>query len=436
MLEITAKADLLVEKYNMLSNGDFVVIGVSGGADSMALLSYFLSIKEKYNLRLLVANVEHGIRGKDSVDDTEFVKRFCENHNVDFKSISINAVQGAKQNSMGVEEYSRLKRYEFFNSFNPDKIATAHNLSDNVETVLFRISRGTSLKGLCGIPPVRDNIIRPLLTCTGEEIRLACQNAGIPYRIDSTNFDDAYSRNHIRQNIVPLFKKLNPSFEKTVLRLIESVNEDESFINSTADSCYIECFKNNALNVDKLNSYDIAVTKRIIVKYLSSFGIGVDGFHLNEIVNLLKLNGKLQISDDNFVICEKGFLRHAKMNETIDFCSINVNKKIISYDEFLNNCKLWHKEFDFFCDCDKINGNIYIRGRKTGDSISPAGRNCTKTLKKLFNELGINIENRASVPVICDDSGVIGVYGYCVDERVKTDSSTKNILLLKILLED
>ena len=113
-----------------------------------------------------------------------------------------------------------------------------------------------------------------------------------------------------------------------------------------------------------------------------------------------------------------------------------MNKKIISYDEFLNNCKLWHKEFDFFCDCDKINGNIYIRGRKTGDSISPAGRNCTKTLKKLFNELGINIENRASVPVICDNSGVIGVYGYCVDERVKTDSSTKNILLLKILLED
>ncbi len=436
MLEITAKADLLVEKYNMLSNGDFVVVGVSGGADSMALLSYFLSIKEKYDLRLLVANVEHGIRGKDSVEDTEFVRKFCEINNVDFQSVSINAVKEAKLNSMGVEEYSRLKRYEVFNSFNPDKIATAHNLSDNIETVLFRISRGTSLKGLCGIPPVRDNIIRPLLTCTGEEIRLACQNAEIPYRIDSTNYDDAYSRNHIRQNIVPLFKKLNPSFEKTVFRMIESINEDEASINSIVDGCYIECYKCNALNVDKLNSYDIAVTKRIIIKYLSSFGIGVDGFHLNEIVALLKSSGKLQISDNNFVVCEKGILRYAKMNQTIDFCKINMNKKTISNDEFLNNCKLWCKEFDFFCDCDKINGNIYIRGRKTGDTISPAGRNCTKTLKKLFNELGINVESRASVPIVCDDSGIIGVYGYCVDERVKTDSSTKNILLLKILLED
>lgn len=436
MLEITAKADLLVQKYNMLSHGDFVVVGVSGGADSMALLTYLLSKREEYSLRLLVANVEHGIRGKESVEDTEFVRNFCKDNNVEFRSISINAVDEAKQNSMGVEEYSRIKRYEFFNSFNPDKIATAHNLSDNVETILFRMSRGTSAKGLCGIPPVRENIIRPLLTCTGEEIRQACKVANIPYRIDSTNFDDAYSRNHIRQNIVPLFKKLNPSFENTVSRMIESINEDEAFIESAVDNCYNDCCIDNTLNVQKLNSYNIAVTKRIIVRYLSSFGIGVDDLHLKGIVNLLRSGGKLQISNNHFVVCEKGSLRYAKMNRTVDFDSINVNKKIITNEEFLTNCKLWRKEFDFYCDCDKINGNIYIRARKSGDTVSPAGRKCTKTLKKLFNELGINIENRASVPVICDESGVIGVYGYCVDERVKIDSSTKNILLLKILLED
>lgn len=436
MLEITAKADLLVKKYNMLSDGDFVVVGVSGGADSMALLTYLLSKRKEHNLRLLVANVEHGIRGKDSIDDTEFVKNFCKDNNVEFHSVSINAVKEAKQNSMGVEEYSRLRRYEFFNSFNPDKIATAHNLSDNVETVLFRLSRGTSIKGLRGILPVRDNIIRPLLTCSSEEIRQACQKSEIPFKVDSTNFDDTYSRNHIRQNIVPLFKKLNPSFENSALRLIESINEDEEFIDLTVDKLYFECFENDALNVEKLNSYSVSVTKRIIIKYLSSFGISIDSTHLNAIVSLLKSKGKFQIADDNFVICEKGTLRYAKMNQTADFCFENVNEKIISNEEFLNNCKLWHKEFDFYCDCDKINGNIYVRSRKPGDTISPAGRKCTKTLKKLFNELDIKIENRALVPIICDDSGVIGVYGYCVDERVKPDLSTKNILLLKILLED
>lgn len=436
MLEITAKADLLVKKYNMLSHGDFVVVGVSGGPDSMALLCYLLSKREELDLRILVANVEHGIRGKESVADTEFVKQFCKSKDVEFATISINAVDEAKQNSLGVEEYSRIKRYEFFNSFNPDKIATAHNLSDNVETVLFRMSRGTSAKGLCGIPPVRDNIIRPLLTCTGEEIRQACKNSGIPFRTDSTNFDDAYSRNHIRQNIVPLFKRLNPSFETTVSRMIESINEDESFIKSVVDDCYEQCFDNGSLNASLLNYYDVAVAKRVIIKYLSSYGVAVDDYHLGGIVELIKSNGKFQIANDNFVVCEKGRLRYAKMNQTVDFDNLFVNKQIITNEEFLTNCKLWREKFDFFCDCDKISGNVYVRGRTENDKISPAGRGCTKTLKKLFNELGINIEKRACVPIICDDKGIVGVYGYCVDERVKPDSSTKNILLLKILLED
>ena len=118
MLEITAKADLLVKKYNMLSHGDFVVVGVSGGPDSMALLCYLLSKREELDLCILVANVEHGIRGKESVADTEFVKQFCKSKDVEFATISINAVDEAKQNSLGVEEYSRIKRYEFFDKIN------------------------------------------------------------------------------------------------------------------------------------------------------------------------------------------------------------------------------------------------------------------------------------------------------------------------------
>lgn len=436
MLEITAKADLLVKKHNMLSDGDFVVVGVSGGADSMMLLNYLLKKREEYNLRILVANVEHGIRGKESVDDTEFVKEYCKSRNVEFKCIAINAIEEAKQNSMGVEEYSRMRRYEFFNSLSPDKIATAHNLSDNIETVLFRMSRGTSTKGLCGIPPVRGNIIRPLLICGGEEIRQACIADGIPFRIDSTNFDDAYSRNHIRQNIVPLFEKLNPSFESAASRMIDSINEDEQFVDGYVQNIYGDCIESGKIKVSKILSYDTAVQKRIVIKYLSSYNVSVDDLHLRGIIDLLKEKGKYQIANNDFLICEKGFLRYAKMNKTVDFSSVNVNKKIISGEEFLTNCKLLRKEFDFYCDCDKINGSIYVRERKTGDVISPSGRKCTKTLKKLFNELNINIEDRASVPVICDEVGVIGVYGYCVDERVKADSSTKNILLLKILLED
>ena len=141
MSEIITRVDETVKKYDMLEQGDFVVVGVSGGADSMLLLWYLLKRQKQYNLRILVANVEHGIRGEESLFDTEFVKEFCKKNNVQFKSLSVNAPKEAKALSMGVEEYSRKIRYEFFSSFSPDKIATAHNLSDNVETFIFQSSQ-------------------------------------------------------------------------------------------------------------------------------------------------------------------------------------------------------------------------------------------------------------------------------------------------------
>ena len=436
MLEITIKADELVKKYNMLSNGDFVVVGVSGGADSMALLSYLLEKRSEYNLRLLVANVEHGIRGQESLDDTAFVEDFCKKNNVKFKTISIDAINGAKENGMSVEEYSRKMRYEFFHSLNPDKIATAHNLSDNVETILFRLSRGTSIKGLCGIPPVRDNIIRPFLNLTGEEIRSECKKSDIPYRIDSTNSDNNYSRNNIRNNIIPLFKEMNPSFEQTVLRLIESVCEDEDFLQKSAKSCFDECFKKNTLNVQKLREYSSSVAKRVLIEYFALYDVKLDENHLNGVYSLLFKPGRFQIRGNVFAISDKKRLRIAYFEEKICFDELIVNKRVISREEFLINYELLRKEFDFYCDYDKICGNLFIRSREDGDSISPANRNCTKSLKKLYNEYKINVEERESIPLVCDEKGIIGVYGYCIDERVKIDSDTNNVVLLNIYTED
>lgn len=435
MLDITAKADKLVEKYNMLSYGDYVVVGVSGGADSMVLLEYLISKKDEYNLRLTVANVEHGIRGQESVDDTAFVKEYCTNKGLDFSSLSINAVEEARQCGMGVEEYSRKRRYEFFESFNPDKIATAHNLSDNVETVLFRMARGTSAKGLCGIPAVRGKIIRPLLSCTGDEIRKACKSALIPYRIDSTNSDVAYSRNHIRHNVIPQLEKLNPLFTDAASRMIASVNEDEDFINICVEEAYSICFSDGRLITDRLKKQHPAILKRVIIKYLNLFDVSVDELHLNGILNCIRNYGKYQIAGNGFVICDKNCFRYTLLGNNEEKQLI-VNKCVINHQEFLTNCKFYINQFDIYFDCDKISGNVYARFRKTGDKISPAGRDCTKSLKKLYNELSIDVEKRDSIPVICDDNGVIGVCGYCVDERVKADEETKNILLLKISLED
>ena len=432
MHEIMNKIDLTVDKYNMLSYGDTVVIGVSGGADSMLLLEYFIQVKEKFNLNLIVANVEHGIRGEESKRDTLFVRDYCEKHDIEFKSISVNAVKEAENQGKSVEEVSRKIRYDFFASLNPDKIATAHNLSDNVETVLFRLSRGTSIKGCCGIPPVRENIIRPLLNCTSEEIRTACKHLNIEYMIDSTNSDFQYSRNYIRGQIITDFESLNPSFERVMNRFINSVNEDNEYLEKTAQDCFELCYVDNTLDVDKLNSYHISIIKRVIVKYLEMNNLSVDEIHLSGIVDLLNKQGKYQIKNDYFAICSNKRLRIAKFVENIDFSKITLKKRIVASADFLINCELLAKEFDFYCDCDKISGNVSVRSREEGDTISPANRNCSKSLKKSFNEHKVNIEQRPNIPVFIDDLGIIGVKGICCDERVKTDNDTKNVLLIKV----
>ena len=429
MSEITIRIDETVSKFNMLSRGDFVVAGVSGGADSMLLLSYLLKKREELELRLLVANVEHGIRGAESEKDSAFVERFCREMGVEFRCLRINAPALAREAGEGIEEYSRKRRYEFFESFSPDKIATAHNLSDSVETVLFRLSRGTSINGCCGVPAVRGIVIRPLIELSSDEIRQECRNKGIPFVVDSTNSDNSYSRNYIRNVVIPDFEKLNPSFESAVKRFIESCSEDNEFLTEAAAKCFEECLADNALDIEALKKYHKAVIKRAISTLISQNGIIPDELHLNGVYELLFKRGKYQIKGSLFAISDLKRLRIENIRTRICF---TVEQKTVCVDEFLNNFKTIEKEFDFYCDCDKIIGSVFVRSRQEGDRITPHKRNCSKSLKKLFNELKIPEDKRIYHPVIADIEGVIGVAGICADERVAIDEKTKNVLLLNI----
>ena len=262
-----SKVKETINKYNMLQKGDRVAVGVSGGADSMALLNILLLLKNEYEIDIAVAHIEHGIRGKESLDDALLVESFCNDNNIEFHKLSINAVEEAKEANLGVEEYSRNKRYEFFSSLGCDKIATAHNLTDNIETVVQRIARGTGLKGLCGIPPVRDNIIRPLINITSEEIRDYCNANSVCYRVDSTNLTDDYSRNFIRNNVLPLLKSLNWGYQISFNSLINDLNEDYRYIENCVDNAYEGVVSERGISVSGLKKLDAAISKRIIKKY-------------------------------------------------------------------------------------------------------------------------------------------------------------------------
>lgn len=417
-----------IEKYNMLTKGDRVVVGVSGGADSMLLLNLLLEIKNDYDITVEVAHIEHGIRGKSSVDDAKFVENFCIKENVPFHLLTIDATAEAKIYGKSVEEYSRIKRYEFFNSLNCDKIATAHNFDDNIETVLFRLSRGTGLKGACGIPAVRDNIIRPLIEITSKDIRSFCDDNDIQYRIDETNLSNEYSRNYIRNVIVNDFEKLNDSFCDNLAAFIEDCKDDYDFIESASQSAYIKALEDNALDKNVLKTLHPAVSKRVINMYFEDNGVALDRLHLNECMCLIDKSSRCEIKKDIFALSDKRHIRIAEFNNS------NNNKR---YDtKILKKFEFNPQNVDFYCDYDKINGSITVRNRLPGDYISPAGRGIGKTLKKLLNECGVDVEKRDSLLIICDEKGVIGVEGICCDERVKPDDSTENFLIMTVSLED
>ena len=417
-----------VEKYNMLSKGDRVLIGVSGGADSIALLEFFVSVKEKYDLDICVAHIEHGIRGEDSVSDAEFVENYCKKLGVKFYLKTIDAPNLAKKAKMGVEEYSRMARYDFFNTIECDKIATAHNLTDNIETLLFRLARGTGLKGACSIPAVRGKIIRPFIEVSSSEIRKWCNDNNIPYRVDCTNSDSAYSRNLIRLEILPLFEKLNANYQDNIDDFISDVNEDYSFIDNYVKSIYPKIVKDNEIDLPKLNELDLPIKKRILIMFFNENGYSLNRIHLQSVIDITLKSGKSQIKENVFAISAKGKIRLAKFND--------LNKKDKFVTKILNIDEFKDKNIDFYCDCDKIIGNITIRARQAGDRIKPAGRNVSKTLKKLFNESAYPIEKRDEKIVVCDDFGIVGVIGLCADERVKVDCNTAKILTIKLPSED
>lgn len=421
---------------NLISENDTVLIAFSGGADSVFLAEFLLSIKEKYSLTLKAAHIEHGIRGEESLHDCHFVEDCCMKNNIECFTLHINAVKEAKAAGKSVEEYSRNRRYAFFNSIECDKIATAHNLSDNIETLFFRLARGTSIKGLCSIPRKRGKIIRPLLDISGYDIRSVLDENGITYCVDSTNRSNDYSRNYIRNSILPLFSEINADYENSLKRFIESVNQDSDFIEMEADKAFEAVFHKGSVCIAALKKYHISVIKRVLLKLLSYYNLKADEFHLNEIVNLLYTPSRVQISGSFFAVSNKDSLRIADLSDVDKSIEFHIKKEKYSFNDFLNICELYGKKFDFYCDCDKIVGSVSVRSRRNGDKISPAGRNCSKSLKKLFNELSIPVESREKTPVITDDNGVIGIYGFTADERVKISSSTKNVLVVNVSMED
>lgn len=294
---------------SFMEDNSAIVVAVSGGADSVALLHALCSLKEETGLRIYACHINHNLRGEESDGDEQYVRSLCESLGVPLKVYSIDVRGNAKKHE-STEETARKLRYECFEKEAAEKnalVATAHTASDNAETVIMNIIRGTGTKGLCGIPARRGYIIRPLLGCTREDIEEYCKSNSLRYVTDSTNLSDDYTRNKIRHNVIPLLSEFNPSLLTAFTRMTEAVTDDNAFIERFSEEMAAECYDGDGkYDSRKLSALEKPVLRRIISRILKDSDIEPSALRIGQCEEIIhKGLGKVNLCKNKFAMVRK-----------------------------------------------------------------------------------------------------------------------------------
>ena len=440
--------------YNMISKGDSIIVGVSGGADSVALLVFLCSVRDDLNLTLTAVHVNHGIRGNEAQRDEDFVKSLCAHLDVECDVCKYDIPTICKDEKTSEELAGRKYRYKTFfdvlNQKNANKIAVAHNKNDSVETILIKMTRGCSLNGLRGIAPVNGQIIRPLIEMSRDDIEQYLDAHGISYVTDSTNNENKYTRNIIRNCVIPHLQNINPGFINTVYANAKNIACDDDFIEECASSYYEKCVSVSGENiiVDFSTESEInnAVKKRILIYAYSKLKGDKNDFeqkHIDILINAHSTGKIYNIGNGISVLSEYGKLIFKKdVDEATNSCSINitdVDDKIYNFNnmrikfELLDNTVMRDKKC-VYVDYDKIaSSTLTLRTRQDGDKFSPSGMTGIKKLKKFFIDIKLPKSVRDSVPILCADEKIVAVLGYRVDSAYLTCDKTKRMLKISFL---
>ncbi|MEA1939094.1 MAG: tRNA lysidine(34) synthetase TilS [Candidatus Caldatribacteriota bacterium] len=469
------KAFNTIKRFNMLSFNDKVLIGVSGGPDSISLLMFLLSLKEKYHLSIYIAHLNHMLRGKESDKDADFVKKIAKGLNLSCEIKNYDLYKFYKNRSLSLEEAAREYRYRFYmetaKKFGTNKIALGHSSDDQAETVLMRIIRGSGLEGLMGIPPVRGNIIRPLIECTREEIEEYCQKHKIKYRIDSSNKTSVYFRNKIRLELLPLLsRKYNKNIKDNLLRLRNIVSEASGYLQEKTETSFMQIIKEEnkdriIIDLKKLKVLPLALKRRVIRKAiktvkgnlfsisfkhiyqilkLTDYQLGEKKLNLPEELKIIKVYNELIIYKEKRGTGHKyktpAFWEHylsVPGKERIKLLGVTIEIKVFNSREIdpseYDRREKSNSEFAEFIDFDKVKFPIKIRNRRFGDKFYPINMNGLKKVKKFFIDKKISKRQRNLIPLLVDSKEkILWIAGMRLDDRVKIKANTKKILYVKL----
>lgn len=407
-----------------------VLCAVSGGMDSM----YLLCRLRELGYDLAAAHYNHGLRGAESDRDEAFVRDFCGRAAIPFLSERGDCLSYAREKGLSLEDGARTLRYAFLKraaeALGAVVIATAHNGDDNAETMLLNLLRGTGLRGLGGIPPVRGKIVRPMLSISRREIETYIQKHHIPYVEDSTNGDDTYTRNRLRHEVMPVLRALNPAFVDTAGRAAERLRQDGEYLDYLAEKFVLERSRGNTLPAGELLSLPEPVMSRAVRR----MGKERLSFRQTRAVLALEPGDVTDVSGmrvgrtrDRFIFgaVEKGPIPERSL---VPDRWVDVPEAELSLRLTLGAETKVHRAFNIFSfSYEKIYGTITVASRREGDRFRPVGRGLSKSLKQVFQEQDIPPWERDGVPVLRDDRGIIFVYGVGPDERICCGPDEKNI---------
>ncbi|MGG7179027.1 tRNA lysidine(34) synthetase TilS [Clostridium paraputrificum] len=452
-----------IEENNLIEKGEGILVGLSGGPDSVCLLHMLCSVKEELNLNIAAVHINHMLRGEEANKDEEYAKELCNKLGVEFycKRIDINSY--GKEKGLSSETAGREVRYGFFDevmkNLSFDKVATAHNANDQAETILMRIMRGTGLEGLGGIPVKRDNkYIRPILFMERGEIEDYCEELGLKPRIDATNMERLYSRNKVRLDILPYMKNnFNPDVIESINRMASLLQIDNDFIKEEVEKYYKKgCYKkdNSIIIKGEVFNLNSAILNRILRKAISEVSgsnYDVEMKHIEDVCSLIERGTNKRVDLPNKVYAKNIYgdihikvkeISKKDLNEELVLSKEEILHKEILFDDYLlsfervindNNFKFSGNSLIKYFNYDKINGNIIIRYRKNGDKIVPLGMKGSKKLKDIFIDMKIPQEDRGSIPIIQFDEEIAWVVGVKTSDKYRVTKETKSIL--KIMLK-
>ena len=401
---------------NLIENNDKVLIGLSGGADSVCLTHILYSLRDVLGIELFAAHINHGIRGEEAKRDEDFVNAFAKSLDIPCFILHADIKSTAKELGISEELCGRKARYEFFDKISKEngitKIATAHNKNDMAETVLMNFIRGSSIQGLCGIPVKRDNIIRPVLSLSRDEIISYIKDNGLAYVTDSTNLEDIYTRNKIRHNLIPqICSEYNSGFVETVSKNCENIRLDSEYIEYMTYSEFEKCVTDGIADIELLKNQHPAIRRRIIYKLLvSCTGTeDISSLYVDLIDGLINSqSGKhIDLPKNTEAVIEYGkLIVRPKKEELKDFEYILKSGEETYIREI-------EKKVTVYCD----KAEITVRNRRDGDYFYPVGMDGKKKIKDYFTDKKIPRDKRGSIGIITLNGDIACVIGYRRDRR-------------------